>query len=50
MIADDVRAAQRRGDRQHIRTLLHILHHFMKAHPGLQFPEKASCEGYALAG
>jgi len=50
MIADDVRAAQRRGDKRHMRTLLHILHHFMKAHPGLQFPEKSSYEGYALTG
>ena len=55
MIADDVRAAQRRGDKQHVRTLLHIiLHHFMKAHPELQFPrehaERGLHEGYALTG
>src|SRR6516225_7722110 len=33
MIVDDVRAAQVRGDRDQIRTLLHVLHHFLKAHP-----------------
>lgn len=33
MIADDVRAAQARGDREHVKTLLHVLHHFLKAHP-----------------
>jgi hypothetical protein len=26
MIVDDVRAAQARGDREHVRTLLHVLH------------------------
>jgi hypothetical protein len=30
---DDVRAAQARGDREHVRTLVHVLHHFLKAHP-----------------
>ena len=33
MIVDDVRAAQARGDPEHVRTLLHVLHHFLKAHP-----------------
>jgi hypothetical protein len=33
MIIDDVRAAQTRGDREHVRTLLHVLHRFLKAHP-----------------
>jgi hypothetical protein len=33
MIVDDVRAAQVRGDREHVRTLLHVLHHFLKSHP-----------------
>jgi len=54
MIADDVRAAQRRGDKEHVRTLLHILHHFMKAHPGLRFPsehaERGLHEGCVLTG
>jgi hypothetical protein len=30
MIVDDVRAAQARGDGEHVRTLLHVLHHFLK--------------------
>jgi hypothetical protein len=33
MIVDDVRAAQARGDRERTRTLLHVLHHFLRAHP-----------------
>jgi hypothetical protein len=33
MIADDIRAAQARGDRAHVQTLLHVLHHFIRAHP-----------------
>ncbi len=33
MIVDDVRAAQARGDRERVLTLLHVLHHFLKAHP-----------------
>ena len=33
MIVDDVRAAQARGDRKHVRTLLHVLHHLLKSHP-----------------
>ena len=33
IIIDDVREAQRRGDREHVRTLLHVLHHFLKSHP-----------------
>ena len=33
MIVDDVRVAQARGDRQHVQTLLHVLHHFLKEHP-----------------
>ncbi len=36
MIVDDVRAAQARGDRERVRTLLHVLHHFLKAHPEAQ--------------
>lgn len=39
MIVDDVRAAQARGDRQHVQTLLHVLHHFLKSHPEAQ-PER----------
>jgi hypothetical protein len=33
MIVEDVKAAQARGDRDHVRTLLHVLHHFLRAHP-----------------
>jgi hypothetical protein len=33
MIVDDIRQAQLRGDREHVLTLLHVLHHFLKTHP-----------------
>jgi len=33
MIVDDIRQAQLRGDATHVLTLLHVLHHFLKAHP-----------------
>ncbi|MBI1384805.1 MAG: hypothetical protein GC150_07845 [Rhizobiales bacterium] len=33
MIIDDFRQAQSRGDRHHSRELLHVLHHFLRAHP-----------------
>ena len=42
MIVDDIRCAfrgsnirqaQLRGDRKHVLTLLHVLHHFLKTHP-----------------
>ncbi len=33
IIEDDVREAQRRGNREHVRTLLHVLHHFLNSHP-----------------
>jgi hypothetical protein len=33
MIVDDIRFAQERGDDEHVRTLLHVLHHFVRAHP-----------------
>ena len=33
MIIDDIRAAQRRDDAVHVRELLHVLHHFIRAHP-----------------
>ena len=33
MIIDDIRAAQVRGDRDHVRELLHVLHHFLRTHP-----------------
>lgn len=34
MIVDDIRQAQlTRGDKEHVVTLLHVLHHFLKTHP-----------------
>ena len=34
MIVDDIRQAQRFGrDKEHVVTLLHVLHHFLKTHP-----------------
>ena len=33
MIVDDIRQAQRRGDKGHLLTLLHVLHHFLRTHP-----------------
>ena len=36
MIVDDIRHAQSRGDRNHVRELLHVLHHYLKAHPEAQ--------------
>jgi hypothetical protein len=34
MIVDDIRQAKRlRGDKEHMVTLLHVLHHFLKTHP-----------------
>jgi hypothetical protein len=32
MIVDDIHAAQTRNDKKHILTLLHVLHHFLRAH------------------
>jgi DNA repair protein RadC len=33
MIIDDIQQAQARGDREHVQTTLHVLHHFLRAHP-----------------
>lgn len=33
MIVDDIRDSQRRNDRAHVQTLLHVLHHFLRSHP-----------------
>lgn len=33
MIVDDIRLAQDRGDAQHVKALLHVLHHYLKSHP-----------------
>jgi hypothetical protein len=32
MIVDDIRQAQLSGDKEHVLTLLHVLHHFLKTH------------------
>ncbi|MCL4767563.1 MAG: hypothetical protein KJZ80_15155 [Hyphomicrobiaceae bacterium] len=32
MIVEDIRAAQERGDKEHVKTLLHVLHHFVRSH------------------
>ena len=33
MIVDDIREAQSGGDKEHVLTLLHVLHHFLRTHP-----------------
>ena len=33
MIYDDIRQAQFTGDKEHVLTLLRVLHHFLRAHP-----------------
>jgi hypothetical protein len=33
MIVDDIRMAQHGGDKEHVLTLLHVLHHFLLTHP-----------------
>jgi hypothetical protein len=33
MIVDDIRVAQGRGDRAEVQRLLHVLHHYLTAHP-----------------
>jgi hypothetical protein len=33
MIIEDIRTAQTSGNTQHVRELLHVLHHFLRAHP-----------------
>jgi hypothetical protein len=33
MIIDDIRKAQARGDGVHVKTLLHVLHHYLRSHP-----------------
>ena len=48
MIVDDVRAAQVRGDRDQIRTLLHVLHHFLKAHPEVEKGATSPASSHAL--
>jgi hypothetical protein len=45
MIVDDIRASQARNDRQHVRNLLHVLHHFLRTHPEAQ-PQKHPWSGH----
>lgn len=33
MIVDDIRASQARNAKEHVLTLLHVLHHFLRTHP-----------------
>ena len=33
MIVEDIRQAQVSGDKEHVLTLLHVLHHFLKTYP-----------------
>ena len=33
MIFDDIRDAQAKGDTEHVRLLLHVLHHYLREHP-----------------
>jgi hypothetical protein len=33
MIVEDIRLAQCDGDKEHVLTLLHVLHHFLVTHP-----------------
>jgi hypothetical protein len=39
MIVDDIRAAQERGDKEHVLVLLHVLHHFLRTHTNMR-PEQ----------
>jgi hypothetical protein len=39
MIVDDIHAAQKRRDRSHVLTLLHVLHHFLKTYPEARPPQ-----------
>ena len=33
MIVEDIRSAQGHADKEHVQTLLHVLHHFLRDHP-----------------
>ena len=39
MIVDDIREAQWSGNKEHVLTLLHVLHHFLITHPEARPPE-----------
>ena len=38
MIVDDIRHARATGHVEHVRELLHVLHHFLKANPAARPP------------
>jgi hypothetical protein len=46
MIVDDIRQAQQRQDKEHILTLLHVLHHFLKSHPEVCQPQHPWSQHY----
>ncbi len=39
MIIDDIRAAQKAGDRPRVLSLLHVLHHYLRQHPEARPPQ-----------
>ena len=39
MIVDDIRQAQRGGDRPRTLSLLHVLHHYLRQHPEARPPK-----------
>jgi hypothetical protein len=39
IIVDDIQEAQWTGDKEHVLTLLHVLHHFLITHPEARPPE-----------
>ena len=39
MIVDDIREAQWSDNKEHVLTLLHVLHHFLITHPEARPPE-----------
>ena len=43
MIVDDIREAQWSGNKEHVLTLLHVLHHFLITHPEARPPEHPWC-------
>jgi len=36
MIVDDIRIAQKHGNKEHVLMLLHVLHHFLRTHPEIR--------------
>jgi hypothetical protein len=48
VIIDDIRQAQLYGDSEHVLTLLHVLHHFLKAQPDVPCAYPWSGQGRGL--